>query len=130
VVDPHLVDRVGQDEVMADDLARLRRRYQALASRLGKVGFICPGSLVLRSTYCGKPGCRCQADPPQPHGPYHQWTHKIAGKTVTKRLTLAEATRYAEWIDNKRELRRLLAEMEDVSRQATELILRRDAPPR
>lgn len=115
---------------MADDLARLRRRYQALAARLGTIGFICPGSLVVRSTHCGKPGCRCQADPPQPHGPYHQWTHKVAGKTVTKRLTAAEATRYAEWIDNKRKMRRLLAEMEELSRQATELILRRDTTPR
>lgn len=115
---------------MADDLARLRRRYQALAVRVAKVGFICPGSLVLRSTYCGKPGCRCQADPPQPHGPYHQWTHKVGGKTVTKRLSAAEATRYAEWIDNKRELRRLLEEMEELSRQAGELILRRDAARR
>jgi len=130
VVDPHLVDRVGKDEAMADDLARLRDRYQTLAARVANIGFISPGSLVVRSTYCGKPGCRCQADPPQPHGPYHQWTHKVAGKTVTKRLTAAQATRYAEWIDNKRKLRRLLAEMEDLSRQATELILRRDATPR
>lgn len=31
----------------------------------------------------GTPGCRCKADPPQLHGPYWQWTRKVAGKTVT-----------------------------------------------
>src|SRR3974390_730771 len=23
---------------------------------------------------CAPPGCKCHADPPQPHGPYYQWT--------------------------------------------------------
>jgi hypothetical protein len=68
---------------MAGNLQRLRRRHQALATRLGQLGFAVSGSLTLRYTYCGKPGCRCQADPPRPHGPYYQLTRKVAGKTVT-----------------------------------------------
>ena len=108
---------------MADELHQLRRRHQALAARLGKVGFAMPGSLTRRYTYCGKPGCRCQADPPQPHGPYYQLTRKVAGKTVTTRLTAGQAARYAEWIANQHELRRVLGEMQQISRQAAELIL-------
>jgi len=114
---------------MADDLAQLRRRHQALAARLGQVGFAVSGSLTRRYTACGKPGCRCQADPPQPHGPYYQLTRKIAGKTVTTRLTSDQAARYAEWIANQRELRRLIAQMEQISRQAAELILRKPPEP-
>jgi len=38
-------------------------------------------------TRCGYPRCRCHADPPLLHGPYHQWTRKINGKTVTRMLT-------------------------------------------
>ena len=53
------------------------------------------------------------------HGPYYQVTRKVAGKTVTTRLTAG----YAEWIANQRELRRLIAEMENISRQAAGLIL-------
>jgi hypothetical protein len=87
----------GKDETMADDLDQLARRYRALAARLGDLGFISPGSLVRRYTYCGKPGCRCQASPPRPHGPYYQLTRKIAGKTTTRRLTSDQAARYAEW---------------------------------
>ena len=108
---------------MADDLPQLRRRHQALAAQLGAIGFALPGSITRRYTYCGKPGCRCQASPPRPHGPYYQLTRKVAGKTVTTRLTESQAARYAEWIANQRELRRVLSEMEDISRQAAELIL-------
>lgn len=114
---------------MTDDLTQLRRRHQALAARLGQVGFALPGSLTRRYTYCGKPGCRCQASPPRPHGPYYQLTCKIAGKTVTTRLTEGQAARYAEWINNQRELRRLLGEMEDISRQAAQLILHKPPEP-
>jgi hypothetical protein len=114
---------------MAQDLPQLRRRHQALAARLGQVGFAVSGSLTRRYTRCGKPGCRCQASPPQPHGPYYQLTRKVAGKTVTTRLTAGQAARYAGWIANQRELRRLLAEMEQVSRQAAELILSKPSEP-
>lgn len=60
--------------VVPTELERYQRSYRALAdelaTELATVGFISPGSLVSRCTSCGKPGCRCQADPPQRHGPY------------------------------------------------------------
>jgi len=114
------------------DARRLRTyqaRLQQLASLLPPAGFISSGSVVHRFVPCGKPGCRCQADPPQPHGPYYQLTRKVAGKTVTTRLTAGQATRYAEWIANQHELRRVLAEMEQISRQAAALILDQPAEP-
>src|SRR5438105_14840209 len=103
---------------MPDDLPQLRRRHQALAARLSQVGFALPGSLTRRYTYCGKPGCRCQASPPRPHGPYYQLTRKGAGKTVTTPLTPRQPARYAEWLRNQRGLRRVLGEMADIPRQA------------
>jgi hypothetical protein len=54
---------------MPDDLDQLRRRHQALAARLGQIGFALPGSITRRYTRCGKPGCRCQASPPRPPRP-------------------------------------------------------------
>src|SRR5207302_7685779 len=119
----------GRINHMADDLPQLRRRHQALAAQLGTIGFALPGSITRRYTHCGKPGCRCQASPPQPHGPYYQLTRKVGGKTVTTRLTADQAARYAEWITNQRELRRLITEMEQISRQAAELILSKTPKP-
>ena len=45
-----------------------------------------PGTLIIRAYACGKTSCRCHADPPRLHGPYAEWTRKIAGKTITRRL--------------------------------------------
>ena len=78
-----------------------------------------PGTLTVRSYACGKPGCRCHADPPRLHGPYAEWTCKIAGKTVTRRLTPAELTDYQPLFDNARKLRALLAELQDLTLQIT-----------
>jgi len=104
-------------------LAAYQRSYRELAQRVANIGFIAAGTITHRHTRCGKPGCRCGADPPQPHGPYYQWTAKINGRTVTRRLTETEATRYQEWITNDRKLRALIAEMRQLAAQATELIM-------
>ncbi|HEV8562619.1 MAG TPA: DUF6788 family protein [Actinophytocola sp.] len=111
----------------AAQLDAYQRRYRDLAARLADIGYIAAGTITHRRTRCGKPNCRCHADPPQPHGPYYQWTGKIDGKTVTRRLTATEAARYQEWIDNDRQLRALIRQMRDVATQATELIMKEAA---
>ena len=52
-------------------LAAYQARYTQLAGQLANVGFIAAGSITHRYTHCASPGCRCNADPPQPHGPYY-----------------------------------------------------------
>lgn len=99
------------------------RRYRELLTELTQIGFIRSGSLAPRYNYCGKPNCRCHADPPQPHGPYYQWTAKLNGKTVNRRLTRRQAQLYQQWIDNDRRLHRLIDQLRTIATQATELIL-------
>jgi alkanesulfonate monooxygenase SsuD/methylene tetrahydromethanopterin reductase-like flavin-dependent oxidoreductase (luciferase family) len=99
------------------------RRYRELLGELSEIGFIRSGSVAPRYNYCGKANCRCHADPPQPHGPYFQWTAKVGGKTVNRRLSAREAELYQEWIGNDRRLRALLEELRAVAEQATNLIL-------
>lgn len=108
------------------DLETLERRYRDLTGQLARIGIISAGSLTRRFTHCNRPGCRCGDDPPELHGPYFQWTAKVNGKTVTRRLSAEEARRYAEWIANDRELRRIIAEMRKLASQAGELILAAD----
>jgi len=74
-----------------------------------------PGTLTVRAYACGKPGCRCHADPPRLHGPYAEWTRKIGGKTITRRLTPAELAEYQPLFDNARKLRALLTELQDLT---------------
>lgn len=105
-------------------LATHQRRYRELAERVTDIGFIAAGSITHRHNRCGKPNCRCHANPPQLHGPYYQWTAKIDGKTVTRRLSPTQARLYQEWIDNDRQLRALIAQMREEAAKATELIMR------
>ena len=83
-------------------------------------GLALPGTLTVRAYACGKPGCRCHADPPRLHGPYAEWTRKIGGKTVTRRLTPAELAEYQPLFDNAKKLRALLAELQDLTLQIIE----------
>ncbi|MGH9126452.1 MAG: DUF6788 family protein [Acidimicrobiales bacterium] len=91
------------------------RRAEAIADELAAIaatGKVLPGSIIARHTHCGRPGCRCMADPPRPHGPYWQWTRKLAGRTAGRWLNAEQADDYQSWIANHRRLRQLLAELE------------------
>jgi hypothetical protein len=112
----------------ADRLAAHQRRYRELAERIADIGFIASGSITYRHNRCGTPSCRCHADPPTLHGPYYQWTAKIDGKTVTRRLSPTEAELYREWIGNDRQLRALITQMREVAAEATRLIMQSAAP--
>src|ERR1039458_9570742 len=79
-----------------------------------------------RPNTCGKPGCRCHGDPPQPHGPYWHWTAKVDGKTVNRRLTDREAELYQEWIANDRHLRDVISKMREIAAKATDLLVEQD----
>ena len=105
-------------------LAAYEQNYRQLAARITDIGYIAAGSITHRYTRCGTANCRCHADPPQPHGPYWQWTAKIDGKTVTRRLSETEAHHYQQWIDNDRQLRTLIERMRAVAAKATELIMK------
>jgi hypothetical protein len=92
-----------------------RAARDRIAAEFAAACFALPGTLTVRAYACGKPGCRCHADPPRLHGPYAEWTRKIAGKTVTRRLTPAELTEYQPLFDNARKLRTLLTELQDLT---------------
>lgn len=118
---------------MATRLDRYERRYRALAAELAAeltgIGLISPGSVVVRTTSCGKPGCRCQADPPQRHGPYYQWSRAVAGKTVSRRLDARQAELYRGWIANRHRLEQIIDRMEQVSAEAAEIMLHQKPNP-
>jgi len=117
----------GPTQVTDAELPGLRAHYRDLQDQIRELGSIAPGSVLARYTVCGSPGCRCHADPPLRHGPYYQYTRKLAGKTLTRRLNPEQAQAYREWITNRCRLDELLTEMDQLSRQAAELLI--TAPP-
>ena len=101
---------------------RLSERYRRLAGQLAEVGWILKGSVVERYVPCGHPGCRCHAEPPQLHGPYWQWSTAVNAKTVSRRLSEQQAQQYREWIDNRKRLEAILAQMHEIADQAAQLL--------
>jgi hypothetical protein len=105
-------------------LAEYDRRHRELTAQIAEIGIVAAGSVTCRYTRCTSVGCRCNADPPTPHGPYWQWTAKVNGKTVTKRLTDREAQLYQAWIGNDRRIKTLLNQIRKVDAKAADLLLK------
>jgi hypothetical protein len=95
--------------------ARAAAIAAAITARLAGLAYALPGTLADRMTRCGYPGCRCRADPPRPHGPYHQWTRKKDGKTATRILSDDQLADYGPRFDNHRRIRELITELEALS---------------
>jgi hypothetical protein len=99
-------------------LQRYEAQFRALRAQLTDLWFFCKGTILQRRLTCGKPGCACATTPARRHGPYFEWTYKVAGKTVNVRLTAEEAAAYREAAAQWRRLRILLRRLEGLSRRA------------
>ena len=95
--------------------AALQARYRELLEHVRGLGFAVPGSVIERYTGCAAPGCHCHDDPPVKHGPYLQYTRKLAGKTTSRRLDPEQVERYREWIADRLRLDDLLDQMDQRS---------------
>ena len=100
------------------------RKIAAELAAIARSGMVLPGSITERRTRCGHRNCACHADPPRLHGPYWQWTRKVAAKTVGRWLSPEQHQDYQAWVANDRRLRELLARLEALGTAAF------DADPR
>lgn len=100
--------------------AEQRTARERIATELARTDFALPGTLTVRTYRCGKRVCRCHTDPAARHGPYAEWTRKINGKTVTRRLTDTELAAYQPLFDNAKRLRTLVAELQALTLEAVE----------
>jgi hypothetical protein len=119
------------EDLCHPETVRVAASHQAEAEKIAAelaaiaaTGMVLPGSITVRRTRCGHRNCGCRADPPRLHGPYWQWTRKIAAKTICRWLTPDQHRDYQAWIDNDRRLRELLARLEALGAAAF------DADPR
>ena len=105
----HAASRQAEADTIAAELAAIAR-----------TGMVLPGSITQRRTRCGRRNCGCHADPPRLHGPYWQWTRKIAAKTICRWLSDDQHRDYQPWIDNDRRLHALLTRLEALGTAAFE----------
>ncbi len=96
------------------------QKIAAEIAAIASSGMVLPGSITERRTRCGRGSCGCHADPPRLHGPYWQWTRKVAARTVCRWLSAEQNRDYTAWIDNDRRLHQLLARLEALGTTAFE----------
>jgi hypothetical protein len=119
------------------ETVRVAAAHQAEAEKIAaelaaiaRSGMVLPGSITQRRTRCGRRNCACHADPPRLHGPYWQWTRKIAAKTICRWLSADQHRDYQAWIDNDRRLRELLARLKALGAAALDADPRWERRPR
>jgi uncharacterized protein DUF6788 len=102
------------------------RQIAAELARIARTADVLPGSITERHTRCGRAGCACQADPPRRHGPYWQWTRKVANKTISRWLSKEQADEAGRWVHNDRRIRELVARLEAIGIDRLQAAQRRD----
>lgn len=93
----------------------MRPRRQVLEARIARIktalaalGALRPGTLSAQYNVCGKPGCRCKADPPQKHGPYHQVSFTWQGKSHSEFVRREELATVRQQVSRYQRLRALV----------------------
>jgi len=102
------------------NLDQLEKKYRNLQKEFIQIGYICCGSIMSLYRRCGKPNCGCKDDLEMRHGPYHIWTRKKNGKTVTRSLSKKQAEHCLEYIQNLKKMEKIIEEMKKVSIQIVE----------
>ncbi len=102
------------------DHEELKAKYIGLQKQLAQVGYICNGTVMSMYRKCGKSNCGCKDDPKKKHGPYHIWTRKEKGKTVTRSLSRKQADLCSDYMVNFKKMENIMEEMKEISIQIIE----------
>jgi len=83
-------------------VAEIRRARARLARGLGRRGEIMKGSLVMRATRCGRPGCKCARG--EKHGPYLYVSVFREGRTRSVYVPQHLEGEVRRWVESARRL--------------------------
>lgn len=112
-------------------VSRTRRQVEARIERIkreiGALDIIHPGSLSQQYNVCGNAQCRCKADPPQKHGPYHQVSFTWRGKSTSRFVRKDDLARVKHQLKNYQRLRELTDEWIELSMELAKLAKAEDA---
>ena len=81
---------------------------EKLKQEIARLGDLRPGKLSQQYNVCGKADCRCKADPPQKHGPYHQLSFTRNGKSSTQFVRNEDLAVVRQQLSNYQRLRELI----------------------
>lgn len=94
---------------------QLTRRIERIKTQLTALGDLRPGTLTEQYNTCRTPGCRCKADPPQRHGPYHQLSYSRHGRSHTQNVRPEHLATVRAQLRNYHKMRELIDEWIDTA---------------
>ncbi len=103
---------------------KLEQRHHLLIRQIAEIGLLLRGTIGTYRTRCGSPRCRCATDRTARHGPYHIWTRKVGGKTVTRMISAQQAARLRPWTQNMRRVDKLLKNLQELGLRAAQSVPR------
>jgi hypothetical protein len=95
--------------------AELTGRIERIKAQLADLGDLRPGALSEQYNTCRSPGCRCKADPPLRHGPYHQLSYSRHGRSTTENVRAEHVAAVRAQIATYHQLRGLIDEWVDAA---------------
>ena len=108
---------------MSSEDQSLEQKIDAIKRELVKLGPLQPGSLSQQYNVCGKAGCRCKADPPQKHGPYHQISYTRKGRSSSRFVTRDALPLVKQQLLNYERLRELVDRWIELATELSDLNL-------
>lgn len=106
-------------------IQQLERAIERAKVQIAQLGDLRPGSLTQQFSVCGTPGCRCTANPPQKHGPYHQLSYTLKKKSTTRFVRKEELARIRKEIKTYARLKHLVERWVGLEAELSDLKLRR-----
>lgn len=105
-------------------IRQLEKSIERTKAQLFKLGNLRPGALSQQYSVCGKPGCRCAAEPPKKHGPYYQLSYTLKKRSTTRFVRKEEVSRIKKEIEAYARLKRLVDRWVDLEAQLSDIRLK------
>jgi len=91
-----------------EKIEKIEKKIEKIKQELVLLDDLQPGTLSKQYNVCGKPNCRCKADPPQKHGPYNQLSFNRKGKSSTKYVKNYQVATVRKQLKNYTKMRKLV----------------------
>lgn len=113
---------------MKRKILALERRIGRIQEELAEIRDLRPGSLSKQYNVCGKPGCRCKANPPQKHGPYYQVSYTRKGRSGSRFVRREHVVAVRQQLKSYVRLRTLVDRWVELATELSDLRLEEERP--
>lgn len=111
---------------MSHRLRTLESKIEKIKREIAELGPLRPGTLSQQFNVCGKPDCRCKANPPQKHGPYYQLSFTWQGRSSTHFVRREHLRIVEEQLRNYKRLRELVETWATLGMELSQLQLQHE----